>query len=85
MKLSSNQVKHVSKLANLPLSKEEEAKYSNQLSRILDYMEKLNEIDTSKVEPTFNVNGLSNVMREDETEPCDIKQKGFFVTKGVFK
>lgn len=74
----------VAKLANLPLTKEEEEKYSKQLSKILEYMEKLNQLDTPGVEATFNVTGLSNVMREDETEACDIKKDGFYKTKGVF-
>lgn len=74
----------VAKLANLPLSKEEEEKYSKQLSKILDYMEKLNQVDTSDVDATFNVTGLSNVMREDETESCEVIKKGFYKTKGVF-
>ena len=73
----------VAKLANLPLSKEEEEKYSKQLSQILDYMEKLNQADTSKVDASFNVTGLSNVTREDETEPCLTHKKGYYKTKGV--
>ncbi len=74
----------VAKLANLPLSQEEEEKYSKQLSKILDYMEKLNRVDTSKVDASFNVTDLSNVMREDKTEACLSIKKGFYVTKGVF-
>lgn len=74
----------VAKLANLPLTPAEEKKYSKQLSKILDYIEKLNQVDTSDVYPTFNATGLSNVMREDEPEACDIKQKSYFKTKGVF-
>lgn len=74
----------VAKLANLPLTKGEEEKYSKQLSKILDYMEKLNQVDTSDVEATFNVTGLSNAMREDETESCPVIKKGFYKTKGVF-
>lgn len=58
-------VKHVAKLANLPLSSQEEEKYSRQLSKILDYVTQLNKVDTSDVEPTFNVSGLSNVMAKD--------------------
>lgn len=83
----------VAKLANLPLTPEEEKKYSKQLSKILEYMEKLNEVDTL-VEPTFNVTGLSNVMREDITEAglsqdealsnAPQKKNNMFVTKGVF-
>ncbi|OGE19650.1 asparaginyl/glutamyl-tRNA amidotransferase subunit C [Candidatus Daviesbacteria bacterium RIFCSPLOWO2_02_FULL_41_8] len=88
-------VKHVAKLANLPLTPEEEEKYSEQLSAILGYFEKLNEVDTKEVEPTFNVTGQSNVMREDETASCLTQEKalsnapkkkdGMFETKGVFE
>lgn len=94
MKLSKDQVKHVAKLADLPLTAEEEEKYSEQLSKILEYFEQLNQVDTSDVEPTFNVSGQSNVMREDETiaslshEEALInaprKKEGMFETKGVF-
>jgi len=70
-------VKKVAKLANLPLSGEEEEKYSQQLSKILDYIEHLNKVDTlrhgsgqaSDVKPTFNPSTTlrtSSVMREDE-------------------
>ena len=94
MRLTSDQVKHVAKLADLPLTSKEEKKYSEQLSQILDYIEQLNKVDTSNVDPTFNVSGQSNVTREDTTNPClsqedalsnaSKKEKGFFVTKGVF-
>jgi len=93
--MSKIDVKKVAKLANLPLSPEEEEKYSAQLSKILDYIEQLNKVDTEGIEPTFNVTGLSNVMREDEVGDCTIPQEdavsnakdkkdGFIVTKGVF-
>ena len=67
MKLTKDQVKHVAKLANLPFSEEEEDKYSKQLSKILDYVEQLNQVDTSDAEPTFNVSGSFNKFRTDET------------------
>lgn len=95
MKLTSDQVKKVAKLANLPLTPEEEEKYSEQLSAILGYIEKLNEVDTSDVEPTFNVTGLKNVLSEDETARClseeealqnaPRKKDSMFETKGVFE
>ena len=89
-------VKKVAKLANLPLTPQEEEKYSEQLSKILDYIDQLNKVDTENVEPTYNVSGLSNVMRPDEVGDCTIsqdealqnaskKKDGFFVTKGVFE
>lgn len=93
MKLTKDQVKHVAKLANLPLSSEEEEKYSQQLSKILDYIEQLNQIDTSGVESTFNVTGLNNALREDEIvvslsqvqalTNATKKNKGMFKTKGL--
>lgn len=94
MKLTADQVKKVAKLANLPLAPEEEGKYSEQLSAILEYVNQLNKVDTTNIEPTFNVTGQSNVMSEDETVPslsqdealqnAPKKENGFFVTKGVF-
>lgn len=94
MKLTKDQVKHVAKLANLPLTEEEEEKYAGQLSKILEYIEQLNSVDTKNIEPTFNVSGQENVMRKDETAPSLLqdealqngskKENGFFVTKGVF-
>ena len=95
MKLTDDQVKKVAKLANLPLTAEEEEKYSEQLSKILDYIGQLNSVDTSTVEPTFNVTGQSSVMRADETATClsqdealsnaPQSKNNMFVTKGVFE
>ena len=96
MSLTKDQVKHVAKLANLPLSSEEEEKYSQQLSKILEYIDQLNKVDTKGVEPTFNVSGQENVEAKDEVKDCTLsqedsllnapkKENGFFVTKGVFK
>lgn len=62
-------IKHVAKLANLPFSKVEEKKYSKQLSQILEYMEKLNNVSTEKIEPTSQVTGLKNVTRDDKITP----------------
>lgn len=78
MKLTEDQVKHVAKLANLPLSSSEEEKYSEQLSGILDYIEQLNEVDTSNTEPTFNVTSLTNVMREDDPQPGLTQKEALF-------
>jgi len=84
MKLSTDQVKEVAKLANLPLTFEEEGLYSEQLSKILDYIDQLNKVDTQNVEPTFNVTGLSNVMRKDESGES-LPENGPYKTKGVFE
>ncbi len=64
--LSDDQVKHVAKLARLALSDEEVEKFGTQLSRVLDYMDILGEVNTDNVELTSQVTGLSNVMDKDE-------------------
>ncbi|MCK4325708.1 Asp-tRNA(Asn)/Glu-tRNA(Gln) amidotransferase subunit GatC [bacterium] len=69
MKISKKDVEHVAKLARLRLAEEEKEKFGKQLSEILEYVEKLNELDTEKVEPTSHVVPLKNVMREDEVRP----------------
>lgn len=73
MKLSKEEVKHIALLARLGLNEEEVEKYSEQLSSILDYVELLKEVDTDGIEPTAQVTGLENVMREDEVERCEKK------------
>jgi len=55
-------------LARLHLDEEEKAKYTEQLNSILDYMEKLNQLDTEKVEPTSHVLPIKNVFRKDKVE-----------------
>lgn len=72
MKLSKEQVRHTAKLARLKLTEEEVELYSRQLSQVLDYMDILDEVDTSSVEPTSQVTGLKNVYREDKIKRvCD--------------
>lgn len=58
-------VEHIARLARLSLSDEEKELFGSQLNRILDYMEKLSELDTKDVEPTSHVLSLNNVMRDD--------------------
>ncbi len=62
-------MEHVAKLARLRLTEEEKEKFGKQLSEILEYVEKLNELDTEKVKPAPHVVPLKNVMREDEVKP----------------
>ena len=73
--LSVQQVQHIAKLARLGLGKEEAEKFSKQLSEILAYVELLNEVDTSKVEPTSQVTGLQNVKRKDVVKRFCVKEE----------
>ena len=66
MSISIKDVDHIAKLARLGLSKEEKIKYSKELSGILDYIKKLNEVDTKNIDPTAQVTGLENIFRKDE-------------------
>lgn len=59
-------VKKVAKLSSLTLSEQEEKEFDGQLNGILTYIEQLNKIDTSSVEPTAQVTGLKNVTRNDK-------------------
>ena len=66
MSINIKDVEHIAKLSRLELSQAEKKKFSHELSSILDYIEKLKEVNTDKVEPTAQVTGLTNVMREDK-------------------
>lgn len=70
MKISPAEVEKIASLARLTMSDNEAETYGSQLSNILDYIEKLNELETSDIEPTYNAVGLENVVRKDEPAPC---------------
>ena len=63
--LSKEEIEHIAMLARLSLTEAEKNLFGAQLSSILDYMDKLNELDTKDVEPTSHVLSLNNIMRED--------------------
>jgi aspartyl-tRNA(Asn)/glutamyl-tRNA(Gln) amidotransferase subunit C len=69
MKITKQEVEHVAKLARLELSDQEKDRLTTQLSNILTYVEKLNELDTKGVEPTSHVLDIKNVMRDDVPAP----------------
>ena len=88
-------VKHIAKLANLPITNEEEKKLGTQLSETLNYIEILKEVDTKNVTPTAHVTGLENITREDKTSPS-LSQKqalanaknqhnGFFIVDAILE
>jgi len=68
-KITRGEVEHVARLARLALSEEEKELMTRQLDRILGYVDKLNELDTTQVEPTSHVLPMENVMREDAVRP----------------
>jgi aspartyl-tRNA(Asn)/glutamyl-tRNA(Gln) amidotransferase subunit C len=67
--IDSKLVRHVAHLARLELNEQELAQFTKQLASILEYMEKLQNLDTATVEPTSHAMPLKNVFREDEVKP----------------
>jgi len=68
MTIDHRQILRVSELARLELSPEERDELSRQLSEIINYVEKINEMDTAGVEPTDHIVELKNVFRADRVK-----------------
>ncbi len=68
-RITRKEVEHVARLARLELTEEEKDRMTVQLDSILGYIDKLNKLDTSNVEPTTTVIPMVSVMREDEVRP----------------
>jgi len=88
-------IRHIAKLANLTLSAKELKIYTKQLKTILGYIDKLSQIDTSQVKPTFQtIDNTVNIWRKDKVKKSlsqkqtlsqtKRRYKGYFVTENVF-
>ncbi len=64
--ISKEDVEHIAELARIELTEKEKEKFAKDLSSILNYVDKLNQVDALKVEPMAQVTGLENITREDE-------------------
>ncbi len=69
MALTPKEVEHIAALAKLTLTEEEIACFGEQLSSILDYMNRLQELDTDSILPTTTILPLNNVLRDDVADP----------------
>ena len=67
-KIDQAQVRKVAKLSRLDLTEAEVEEFTGQLSAILEYVEKMNELDTTNVEPLAHCLPVSNVFREDSVK-----------------
>lgn len=63
------EIEHVALLARLKLTDKEKELFSRQVGGIIEYIDKLNELDTADVEPTAHVLPVKNVFREDRLTP----------------
>jgi aspartyl-tRNA(Asn)/glutamyl-tRNA(Gln) amidotransferase subunit C len=69
MSVTINDVDHIARLSKLEFSEMEKEKFTHQFNDILKYMEQLNSVDTTNVEPLAQVIELSNVFRDDVVKP----------------
>jgi aspartyl-tRNA(Asn)/glutamyl-tRNA(Gln) amidotransferase subunit C len=67
--LSREQVLHVARLARLELTEDEQGRMAEELSKVLDYMATMSELDLADVEPTSHVVTVENARRADEPRP----------------
>ncbi|MEK7061209.1 MAG: Asp-tRNA(Asn)/Glu-tRNA(Gln) amidotransferase subunit GatC [Patescibacteria group bacterium] len=81
--LSKDDVLHVAKLAKLTLSPKEIIKFQEQLSKIIDYVSQLSEVDTLNLGPTSQTTGLENVFRQDEVKPPSFTNDGYFAVDKI--
>lgn len=63
--ITTEDIQKIAVMSGLALDPEELEKYRAQFEEILSYVEKLNEVDTSGIEPTYQVTGLKNITRKD--------------------
>ena len=75
MPLTPDEVKRIARLARVGLSDDEVARFQVQLSEILDYFQRLREVDTEGLPPTAHTLAMQNVMRADETRPSFDKEE----------
>ncbi len=68
MKITNEEVLYVAKLSRLELTNSEVSTMAGQLDRILSYVDKLNELDTTGVEPTTHAITMHNAFRDDEAK-----------------
>lgn len=66
--IEEKDVRHIANLARLHVSDEEVRTFASQLGQILEHVNEISELDTSKVEPTSHAVALSNVFREDKVD-----------------
>jgi aspartyl-tRNA(Asn)/glutamyl-tRNA(Gln) amidotransferase subunit C len=73
--ITTDDVKYVAALAKIAVSDDEATKFTKELAAILGYVEQLDAVDTTGLQPTYQVTGLTNVTRKDEVIDYGTTQK----------
>lgn len=68
MQITNELVRYVANLSRIKLDPSQEEKMLTELAAVIDYMEILNQLDTSEVEPLSHIFSITNVMRDDEVK-----------------
>ena len=96
-KITGQVVEKIAKLAHLTLTPSQQQQFTQQLSPVIDYVSKIQALDTTNVPETSQVTGLENVLREDEVDAGRMltqeealsnakrTHNGFFVVKAIFE
>jgi len=74
MKITNKDIDYIAHLARLNLSATEQKEMGDNLEKILEYMNKLNEIDTESVEATAHVLSINNILRNDKKQAPSISR-----------
>lgn len=83
--ITKQQIEHIANLARLSISEEEKEGYASDLTRILDYFEKLEKVDTSGVIPIKQITGLKNKTRNDEFSEDGFSGQGKILNNAPLK
>ncbi|MDP6957171.1 MAG: Asp-tRNA(Asn)/Glu-tRNA(Gln) amidotransferase subunit GatC [Planctomycetota bacterium] len=75
MTIEENLIHHLSELARIRLSPEEESRYQKQLQSVIGYMEKLKTVDVEGIEPLAHVGEITGGMRPDQVSPSFSPEK----------
>ena len=75
MKLDTNTINKIAKLARIKLSEEESKDLLNDMNSILDWVEQLNEVNTDKVEPLANISSSILPQREDKAKDVNTTEE----------
>lgn len=83
-KLTKKEVLHIASLAKLNLTESEVKKFTPQLSKIVDFVSQLSEVDVDDVEPTSQTTGLENIYRDDVVNSGDyLENEGPFEVDAI--
>jgi len=93
--ITQEQIKHIARLARIALDQDEEKQLSDDLGKILDYIEQLKQVDVSNVNPSYHCLEQENVLREDIAIDSNSREKiisqfpnsqaGFNKVKSIFE